>query len=135
MPPINSKQCPSSLVVLLAVENSENGEEQVDDIEVKADGSCDLLLDVVMSHDKLSVHKNIPREDQSGESSIDQLGCAAPWEEGSDESEQDQSPQTSEQIRHPRGKVVLCLACKECEANEYTRCKKDGLQHYSGIEE
>ena len=54
---------PRSLVVLLTVEDSENGEEQVDDIEVEADGSCNFLLNVVVPHNELSIHKNISGED------------------------------------------------------------------------
>ncbi len=49
----------SSLIVLLAVEDSENGEEEVDDIEVETDGRGDFLLDVVVSHDKLCVHQDV----------------------------------------------------------------------------
>lgn len=41
------------LVVLLAVQNAQDGQEQVDDIEVQADSRGDLLLDMVVSHDKL----------------------------------------------------------------------------------
>jgi len=46
-------------VVVLAVENSQDGEEKVDDIEVKADGSSNLLFNVVVSHDHLCINKNI----------------------------------------------------------------------------
>lgn len=118
----------------MAVENSENGEEQVDDIEVEADGSCNFLLNVVVSHDELSVHKNVSGEDQSSETAIDKLGCAGVREEGSDESEQDQCPQPSKQIGHPGGEIVLGLACEECETNEDTSCKEDGLKDYFGVE-
>jgi len=47
---------PRALVVLLAVEDSEDRKEQVDNVEVEANGSCDLLLDVVVSHNELSIH-------------------------------------------------------------------------------
>jgi len=57
----------------LAIEDSENGEEQVDDIELEADSSCNFLLNVVVSHVELSVHKNISGEDQSSESAIGSL--------------------------------------------------------------
>ena len=44
------------LIVLLAVEYSKNGEEQVDDIEVKRNSRSNLLLDMIVAHDELCVH-------------------------------------------------------------------------------
>lgn len=43
-------------VVLLAVQDPEDGQEQVQDIEVEADGSRDLLFDLVVADDQLNVH-------------------------------------------------------------------------------
>lgn len=52
-----------TLVVLLAVEDSKNGEEQVDDVQVQADSSGNLLLNMVVSHDELGVDQNVSREE------------------------------------------------------------------------
>ena len=43
----------TALVVLLAVQNPENGQEQVEDIEVEADGCRNLLFHLVMTDDQL----------------------------------------------------------------------------------
>lgn len=44
------------LVVLGAVEDSENGKEQVNDVKVEADRSSDLLLNMHVSHNHLSIN-------------------------------------------------------------------------------
>lgn len=59
-----------ALVVLLAVQDPEDGQEQVDDIEIQADGGRDFLLHMVVSHDQLGVHQDIPAEDQRTDDSI-----------------------------------------------------------------
>jgi hypothetical protein len=51
-------------VVLLAVQDPENSQEQVDDIQVKADRSSNLLLHMVMTHHQLRIHKDISAKDE-----------------------------------------------------------------------
>lgn len=41
------------LVVLLAVEDPEDGQEEVENVEVKADRGGDLLFDLVVANDQL----------------------------------------------------------------------------------
>lgn len=47
------------LVVLLAVENSEDAEEQVDDVKVKADRGSNLFLNMVVSHNELCIYQDV----------------------------------------------------------------------------
>ena len=68
MPP--SDHDTPSLVILLTVENSENGQEQVDDVKVKTDSCRDLFLHMVVSHDKLGINKNVAGEDEGGDARI-----------------------------------------------------------------
>jgi hypothetical protein len=89
------------LVVRLAVENAQDGEEEVDDIEVKADGSGDLLLDVMMTQDKLRVDEDVTTEDESGKTTIDKLSSGTIREEHGHEPEDDETPESTEKVRHP----------------------------------
>lgn len=43
----------AKLVVLLAVQNPEDGEEKVEDVEVEGDGCGNLLLNLVVADDQL----------------------------------------------------------------------------------
>ena len=52
----------ADLVVLLAIEDAKDSQEQVNDVKVERDRRCNLLLDVVMAHDQLSVHQNVSTE-------------------------------------------------------------------------
>lgn len=60
----------SCLVVLLAVEDPQDGEEQIDDIQVKADCRRDLLFDVVVPHDQLRIHEYIAAEDERADNAV-----------------------------------------------------------------
>ena len=116
--------CRSCLVVGLAVKNSQNGQEQVDDVKIQADGGGNLFLDVVVLHHHLGVDENIGAEEQSRNASVDQLGSAAVGEEHGHEAEEDQGPETSEKVGHPRCEIVFCLAGEGCEEDE-NACSED----------
>ena len=90
---------------------------------------------MIVSHNELSVHKDVSGENQSTKAAIDELGCAGVREKRSDEAEQDQRPQSSKQVRHPRGEIILGLACEECEAHKDTRCEENRLQNNPTVEE
>ena len=117
------------LVPRLAVENSKNSEEEIDNVKVQGDSRCNLLFHVVMSHDELRVDQNVTTEDQRSDSSIYQFRRAVVWEESCHEPEQDQSPKPSEQIRHPRGEVVLGLTSKKSQGNKDTGRENQSFQH------
>ncbi|KAI6748221.1 hypothetical protein HG531_008763 [Fusarium graminearum] len=91
----------TSLVVRLAVENAQDGKEEVDDVEVKADGSGNLLLNVVVAQDKLGVDEDVTAEDESGKTTIDKLTSGAVREEHGHETKDDETPEGTEKIRHP----------------------------------
>jgi hypothetical protein len=122
------------LVVVLAVENSQNRQEQVQDIQVKADRSSNLLLDVVVADNKLRVHENVSREDQRSDDAVSKLHAARLREESGHETKQNQHPERTEQVRHPASEVVLGLARKECKGNEDTECEDQRLQDDAGLE-
>lgn len=113
------------LVVRLAVENAQNGEEKVDDVEVQADGGGNLLLDMVVAHDHLRVDEDVAAKDESCKATVDELAGGAVRQEHGHESEDDEAPQSSEQVGHPRCKVILGLAGKDCEEDE-DACGEDG---------
>lgn len=123
------------LVIALAVEDAQDGEEEVDDVEVEADGGGDLLLDVVVAQHELGVDEDVAREDEGGEPAVDQLGRAAVGEERGHEAEQDQAPQAAEQVRHPRREVVLRLAGEQREEHEDPARQDHGVQDDAGLVE
>lgn len=79
-------------VVLLAVQDPQNGQEQVQNVQIERNRRRDLLLNVVMPDDQLGIHQDIPTEDQSSHNAIAELNAAAPGEEGGHESKEDQNP-------------------------------------------
>ena len=81
-----------TLVVLLAVEYPEDGKEQVDNVQVKRDSRSNLLLNMVVAHDKLSVHQNISAEDERCHGSVDELGSAIVGKESCHKSKKDEYP-------------------------------------------
>lgn len=125
----------SRLVILLAVENPKNSQEQVDNIQVQRNRRSNLLLNMVMPHDQLSINQNITREDQRRNSAIDQIHRLSTWEESSHESEEDQAPQRPEKVWHPGCKVVFGLAGEERESDEDSGCEDHGLKDDTGVEE
>lgn len=107
-----------SSVVILAVEDPQNSKEQIDDIQVQADGRGDLLLNVIVPHDQLGVHEDVAREDQRSHDTVDQLDGLSVWKESCHEAEDNQYPETSKEVRHPRRKVVFALAGERREEGE-----------------
>lgn len=51
---------------------------------------------MVVPHNKLRVHKDVPAEYQRGRTTIDQLDRAVGREKGSHEAEEDQEPERAE---------------------------------------
>ncbi|CAI6308623.1 unnamed protein product [Periconia digitata] len=126
---------PSTLVVVGCVENAQNGEEQVDHIQVQRDGRRNLLLNVVVTHDQLRVYQDVARKDESADDAIAHFDPAAVREEHGHHSEQDQHPQRPEQVWDPAREVVFALARKQTQCNEYAKCEQHGLQNDPALRE
>ena len=124
-----------SLIILLAVEDPQNSQEEVDDIEIQADRSRDLLLNVIVAHDHLSVHENVTGKDQRGDAPIHQFHRLSAGEERSHEPEDDEKPQRAEQVRLPRREVVLALASKQREEREHGQGDDERLHDDAGVVE
>lgn len=116
-----------TLVVLLAVQNSEDSQEQVNDVKVKRDRGCNLLLDVVVSHDELSINQNVAAEDEGADNAVAQLDSACVGEEGCHESENNNDPESSCEIRNPAGKVIFGLAGEQREGDKDSESKDKRL--------
>lgn len=80
------------LVVLLAIEYSEDGKEQVDDVQVKRDSRSNLLLNMIMPHDKLGVDQDISAEDERCHRSVDELRSAVVGKESCHEAKKYEYP-------------------------------------------
>lgn len=124
-----------TLVVLLAVQDSENGQEQVDDIEVERDGCCNLLLDMVVSHDELCIDQDVTTENECTNNAVSQFNGAGVREEGCHEAEDDDNPKSTGKIRDPAGKVVLGLTGEKSECDKDTQRKDERLKHNLALEE
>lgn len=86
---------------------------------------------MVVSHNKLSIHEDVTREDQGTQHTVDELGGATKRHEHGHESEKDHEPQRTEEVGHPAGKVVLGLAREERERDEDTQCQDKCLHDNS----
>lgn len=123
------------LVVRLRVEDAQDGEEEVDDVEVEADGGGNLLLDVVLAEDHLGVDEDVGAEDEGGSAAVEQLAGGAVREEHGHEAKHDEAPEGAEEVGHPRGEVVLCLAGEEGEGDEDAAGEDDGVEDDGGLVE
>lgn len=123
------------LIVALAVQDAQDGQEQVDNIQVEGDGRSNLFLDMIMAHNQLRIDKNVSAEDQRRKASVNGLRHASHREESSHEAEQDEEPQGPKQIRHPACKVIFGLAGKEGEGDEKAHRDEERLYHDPGVVE
>lgn len=121
------------LLVVLIVQNPQNSQEQVEDVQVKRDRSGDLLLNVVMAHNQLSINENISREDQRRQPTVDQLRGAIVREERRHEPEENQEPKAPEEIGHPVGEVVFGLAGEQGERDEDAEGEDERLDDDAGV--
>lgn len=117
----------TSLVVVLAVQDAQNRHEQVQDIQVQRDSSCNLLLNMVVAHNQLRINEDIRREHQRTKHTVDKLEGAVERQENGHEAKEDHEPQRAEQVRHPVGEVVLGLAGEEGQGDEDAECQHEGL--------
>lgn len=119
-------------VVALAVKDAQDGEEEVDDVEVEANGGGDFLLDVVLAHDELSVDEDIGAEDEGRDAAVDKFGGGAVREEGGHEAKEDEAPEGTEKVGHPRGEVIAGLAGESGEEDEDAGGEDDGVEDQAG---
>lgn len=115
------------LVVVLAVEDAQNRQKQIQDIQIQRNSGGNLLLNVVVAHNKLSIYQDVAREDQRTQHTVDQLGGAAEWHEHGHETEKDHEPQRAEEVGHPAGKVILGLAREQRKRDEDTQGQDECL--------
>lgn len=106
------------LAVVLVAQNAQDGEEQVDDVQIQRDGGGNLLLDVVVAHDELGVDEDVAGEDERRDAAVHELQRAARGEEGGHEPEDDEEPQRAEQVGDPVREVVLGLAREQRQRDE-----------------
>lgn len=117
----------------MAVQDTQNRKEQVDDVQIQADGGSNLLLDVVVAQDELGVDEDVPAEDQGGQAAVDQLAGAAVGEEHGHEAEQHQAPEGAEQVGHPAGEVISRLAGEGRQEDKDAGGEEDGVEDDRGV--
>lgn len=119
----------------MAVEDPQDSEEQVDDVEVQADSSGNLLLNMVVTHDHLGINQDIRTEQQSRNTTIDELTSGAVREEHGHEAEENQTPKGAEKVGHPGSEIVLGLAGESRKEDKNAGCEEDGVEHDGGLVE
>ncbi len=119
----------SVLVVLLAIKDPKNSQEEIDNIQVERDRRSNLLFDMVMPHDELRVHQNVPAEEESGRATIDELSSAVVGEEGRHEAEEYQNPKSTEEVWLPGGEVIFALTRKQSKRDEDPSCEHQSQKH------
>jgi hypothetical protein len=123
------------LVIALAVQDPQNGQEEVNNIKIETDSRSNLLLHMIMSHNKLRVHKNIPAKNQRSNPTPHKLHGTIRREERSHEPKNYQTPEPPEEVRHPARKVILCLAGEGRERDEDAERDDEGLDNDARIVE
>ena len=86
-----------------------------------------------MAHHKLRVHQNVSTEYEGRSTTVYKFHGAVVRKEGPHEPKQDQDPQTSEQIWHPGGKIVLGLASEQSQGNKYASRQYKSEEYDSGF--
>lgn len=123
------------LIIVLAIQDPQNRQEQVQNVQIQTDRSSNLLLNLVMSDDQLGVHQNVPAEDQRRNDSISELDTFRLREESRHEPEKDQNPQCAEEVWHPGREIVFRLTREDGQEDEDSERKYERLQHDSGFVE
>lgn len=127
------RQLRRRLVVRAGIEDSQDSQEQVDNVQIQANGGGDLFLDVMLAHDHLGVDEDVGAEEKSSDTSIDKFAGRAVGEKHVHEAEHDESPQGTEQIRHPRSKVILGLAGEESQEDKDGSGQDDSVENNGSI--
>jgi len=102
----------NGLVVVLAVEDPQNGQKEVEDIQIETDGRSNLFFHVVMAKDKLRIDQYVSTEDQCPNHAISQFNLSTMGEKRGHEAKEDKSPQRCEKVWNPAREIIFCLACE-----------------------
>lgn len=125
----------TDLVVVLAVQNAQDGEEQVENVQVQADARGNVFIHVIVSHDQLSVHEDVAAEDEGCDTAVNEFGRGVSWEKGGHEAEDDHQPQGAKQVWDPAREVVLGLACEHGQEDEDAQGHDEGLDDDAALVE
>lgn len=83
----------------------------------------------MMTHDKLGINKNIGTEDEGRNSAVNQLSRRIVGKEHGYETEQDEGPERAKEVGHPRGEIILGLACEQSQEDEDAGREDDGVEN------
>ena len=90
---------------------------------------------MIVPHDELSIHQDVPTEDECRHNTVDQLDRAAVREERRHEPEDDEHPERAEEIGHPACEVVFGLAGEQGQGDEDTKRENKCFDHNPGFVE
>lgn len=90
---------------------------------------------MVLAHNQLGVDEDIAAENQSRDTTVDQLGSGAIGEEHHHDAHQDECPESAEEVGHPTGEVIFTLACKSSQEDEDSAGEDDSVEDDVGLVE
>lgn len=88
---------------------------------------------MMMAHDQLSINQDVCAEDKGSSASVDKLAGGAVGKEGGHESKDDEAPERAEEVRHPRGEVILGLAGERRQEDEDSGSQDNGVEDDGGL--
>lgn len=118
----------NNLVVVGGLQEAKNEQEKVQNVQVQCDGSWDLIIEERRLHEHLSVHQDVPTENERSKRRIESLdGWRAVRNEHEDKAATNESPQTNDEHPLQATKVILCLESESRKANKHQEGDQNGL--------
>jgi len=90
---------------------------------------------MIVPHNELRIHQNVPGEDQRTHDAVAELEAGRVREEGRHEAEKDDDPQGAEEVGLPGCEVVFRLAGEEGEDEEDAEGEDQGFDDDAGVVE
>lgn len=111
------------------VQETENIDEEVDKVEIEADGTHDKLIRREFGVDHVGIIDDITTEQETSSDSENQVHCLAEWDKGVDKPSHQQRNKTAKQEGTHSREIILGLKSEQGQSDEYTKCDKQCLYH------
>jgi len=109
---------PRSLVILEVVEEAKNAQEEIDEVEVQADGSHNVFIWGKPTVDQVRVVDDVPAKQDRPSNRVQEVNCMREGDEYPDNSGHTECNETAEEPRPQARKVVLGLESEDSQAQE-----------------
>jgi len=126
---------PNASLFLNIVEQAKDIQEEIDEVQVKADSAHDVLVGRKSCVDEVRVVDYIAAEEQSTSSCDQKIESAVEWKEYPDETGHHESDDASEEPRSKTGEVILGLQGEQGQTQEDAKGDQQSLKDYVGFVE